>query len=493
LADSKRLLKHVLIYGSGVWAGKAIGFIMIPIYTRALTPSDYGVLELASRTTDIVAVMLGMGLASALFRFHAEGKSEAECDRVVNTAVTFAGVIGLIAAVFLAGAAAPISKIVFGSIRYIFYLKLALIAMVLELSTMVPMALLRIHERSGLYTAINLTRLGTALCLNIYLVVMRRMGVLGVLTSNVAGISLVLLILIIGTRHYWKPKIDSRILKGMLAYSLPLVPSSLAMFILNFGDRYFLRSCCSLKVLGIYSLGYKLCLVMPGLVMEPLGLAWSAVVFPVAARSDAERVYGRYFNVYMFCVVFFSLALAALSRDLISVMADPGYIDAWKIVPIVLLGFFAWASVNVFEIGVFLEKKTYYRTFSCLIGAAVAMGTYAYLIPRYAAMGAAWATVSSFFAMSVATYFFARKLHPIRYDLRRMALLVGMAIAVYGLTALVPGQGKVSAIALRSIAVLLFPAILYAAGYFEPENIAAAKGAVKSVLRTPAALIRSSR
>ena len=55
----RKLARHILIYGSGVWAGKAIGFIMIPVYTRALNTADYGVLELASRTTDIAALVLG--------------------------------------------------------------------------------------------------------------------------------------------------------------------------------------------------------------------------------------------------------------------------------------------------------------------------------------------------------------------------------------------------------------------------------------------------
>lgn len=473
--SSRKLIKHILIYGSGVWAGKAIGFIMIPVYTRALRPSDYGALELASRSIDIAAMVLGLGMVAAVMRFHADVSSELEREEVIRTAVVFVAIVGLTASAVLAWMATPLSAVIFGTQRYAFAFRLALIAMGLELATAVPLALLRVHERSVLFAGVNLGRLLIGLGLNIYLVVLRRMGVVGVFTSNLIGVSVVLLVLIVATRRYWRLSINHQVLRRMLAYSLPLVPSSLAMFVLNFGDRYFLRSYWGLDVLGVYALGYKLCLVMPALVMEPLGLAWSAVVFEVANREDCDRVYVRYFNGYMFCVAFFSVALAALSRDVIAVMADAGYRGASAVVPVVLLGFVAWASVNVFEIGALLSKRTWLRTVSSMVAAVAAMVAYAVLIPLFGAMGAAWATVIGFTAMSVTSYVTSAKARPIPYDMKRAGKLMALGVLVYGVSALVPGVGLKSALG-RVLAVATFPVLLYLAGYFEPENVAAVLG-----------------
>jgi O-antigen/teichoic acid export membrane protein len=475
----RTLMKHIAIYGSGVWAGKAIGFIMIPFYTRALNPADYGALELASRSIDIAALVLALGMVAALIRFHAEVRSDAEREKVIRTAVVFLGIMGLAASGLCAWMAAPLSALIFGTSRYAFAFRLALIAMGLELATAVPLALLRLHERSALFAGVNLGRLLIALGLNIYLVVMRRMGIVGVFTSNLIGVSVVLVVLIAATRRYWRFSIDYGMLKRMLAYSIPLVPSSLAMFVLNFGDRYFLRSYWGLHVLGVYALGYKLCLVMPALVMEPLGLAWSAVVFEVANRDDADRIYARYFNGYMFCVAFFSVALAALSRDVVGVMADAGYRGASAVVPVVLLGFVAWASVNVFEIGALLSKRTWLRTLSNSVAAVAAIVAYAILIPRFGAMGAAWATVIGFAAMSVTSYITSARAHPIPYDLRRAAGLLVLGVVTYGASTLVPGVGLESAIG-RVLVVATFPVLLYLAGYFEPENVAAVLGKRKA-------------
>jgi O-antigen/teichoic acid export membrane protein len=486
--DFRGLLKHTLIYGSGVWAGKLIGFVMIPVYTRVLKPSDYGVLEMITRATDAIGLVLGMGLAAALIRFHAEGKSDKERARVINTAIAFAGGIGLAAAIVLGASSNAIAGLMFSSARYALCVRLALIAMGMELCTVAPLALLRIHERSGLFAALGVGRLVVALSLNVYLVVILRMGVLGLMISNLIGVSFVMAVLVVAVGRSWRPALDSRLLRAMLAYSLPLVPCSFAMFVLNFGDRFFLRACCGLDVLGVYSLGYKLCMVMPGLVMEPIGLAWSAVVFTLADRDDARRIYARYFNGFTFCVVFFGLWLSAISRDVIRVMADRSYWDAYRIVPVVMLGLCAWGASNVFETGILVSKRTYYRTIGHLMSAAIVAAAYLLLIPRFGQMGAAWATVVGFTAMATATYSFSQRVYRIPYDLRRGLLLLGIACGLYAISRLLPGVG-LALIAPRTLIVLALPVILYELGYFGQEDISAARGVARSVLHRAAAAV----
>ena len=488
LLDFRTLLKHTLIYGSGVWAGKLIGFVMIPVYTRALRPSDYGVLELISRTTDIIALVLGMGMASALIRFYADGKNDKERARIADTALAFAGGVGLAAAIGFGASSTAISELMFSSAKYALCVRLALIAMGAELCVVAPMALLRIHERSALFTSLVVGRVLVALSLNIYLVVFLQMGVLGIMISNLVGVTLTLAVLIVAVGRSWRPRVDSRLLRAMLAYSLPLVPCSFAMFMLNFGDRYFLRAYWGLQVLGVYSLGYKLCMVMPGLVMEPVGLAWSAVVFTLADRDDAPRIYARYFNAFMFCVVFLGLWLSAISRDLVQVMADRSYWEAYRIVPVVMLGLTAWAASSVFETGILLAKRTYYRTIGHLLSAAMVTGAYVLLVPRYGAMGAAWATVIGFVVMAAATYVFSQRLYPIPYDLRRGSLLMGVAIGLYSIAHLLPGAG-IALVLPRTLVVLTCPFILYVMGYFAREDISAVKGVVTSALHKAAAAV----
>jgi glycosyltransferase involved in cell wall biosynthesis len=65
-----RLVKHTGIYGLGTILSRSVGFLLIPLYTRFLTPADYGVLELLDLTMFFSGIFCMMGISAAVFRFY---------------------------------------------------------------------------------------------------------------------------------------------------------------------------------------------------------------------------------------------------------------------------------------------------------------------------------------------------------------------------------------------------------------------------------------
>ena len=68
--DLKKLLKHSAVYGTGTVMGKLVGFIMLPIYTRFLTPEDYGTYQLLVFTSNIISMVIAVGISHAVLRFY---------------------------------------------------------------------------------------------------------------------------------------------------------------------------------------------------------------------------------------------------------------------------------------------------------------------------------------------------------------------------------------------------------------------------------------
>ena len=93
---SKKMISHGGIYLLGNILSKAVSFIMLPIYTRCLTPADYGILELLSLVIDFVAVILGMRISQAIFRFYSEYDDQEQKNSVVATAIMMIGVFNLV-------------------------------------------------------------------------------------------------------------------------------------------------------------------------------------------------------------------------------------------------------------------------------------------------------------------------------------------------------------------------------------------------------------
>ena len=83
----KDLSKQSIIYGLGSVTTQALGFILLPIYTRHLPLADYGVLSLLMVTLNIAVVLIQVGLGSAIFREVVY--QESEQNRVLSTTLFF--------------------------------------------------------------------------------------------------------------------------------------------------------------------------------------------------------------------------------------------------------------------------------------------------------------------------------------------------------------------------------------------------------------------
>ncbi|MDI6722916.1 MAG: oligosaccharide flippase family protein, partial [Candidatus Aenigmarchaeota archaeon] len=93
--ETKIIAKHSFVYMLGAILSRAIGFLMIPIYTQFLIPADYGVIQLLALTTDVIGTVISVGISSAMYRFYFDYDTEKERNEVVSTAILSFGIIGL--------------------------------------------------------------------------------------------------------------------------------------------------------------------------------------------------------------------------------------------------------------------------------------------------------------------------------------------------------------------------------------------------------------
>jgi O-antigen/teichoic acid export membrane protein len=190
-SEYRTIGKHALIYGSGVVLGKLAGFVMLPVYTRYLTPADYGVLELLSMTIDVIGMIAGVGLGAGVFKYYSQLQDPAERRTLLSTvALAGAGLAGTTAllGILLSG---PLAGLVFKGGGNPDYFRAYFLIYFLQSVAAPAWLLMRIQQRSVLFVAVNFVKLVLALALNIYFVVVRRMGMEGVILSNalVAGVA----------------------------------------------------------------------------------------------------------------------------------------------------------------------------------------------------------------------------------------------------------------------------------------------------------------
>jgi O-antigen/teichoic acid export membrane protein len=210
------------------------------------------------------------------------------------------------------------------------------------------------------------------------------------------------------------------------------------------------------------------------LVTGPLMLIWTTYIFEIAKRPQAPAIYARALTYYALAAVAFALPLCLFGRELLALVATPHYLAAYRVIPLVALGFGFLGCASVMEVGIYLRRRTGVRLGNMATAAAANLGLNWLLVPRLGGRGAAWAAMGALGLLAVLTYVTCRRLYPVPYELGRLARLAAVTAGAWlaysqGAVAL-PGGAQVAA----KLAILAaVPVALYAVGFFLPSERAA--------------------
>lgn len=465
------VFRHALVYGAASLTTSLIGFLMIPVYTRYLSPADYGVLELLQLASNVISIIMAIGFSGAVLRFYFQHDTEDDRREVVSTALIAILTLGVGATLLLLTQTAWLARVVLGKPDYGRLVAVMVLANFFAITLIVPLAYLRALRRSGLYAGVMLGRLVLGLTLNIVFVVVLRMSVLGVLLSGLIVAFVSSVGLVGGTLRSVGLKLSRAKFDEMAVYGGPLVPASLSMFVLHFADRFFLQRMTDLNQVGLYALGYRFAMMLPVLVIEPFALIWGAAMFVIARREDAREVCARLFTYFFFVATAFALGVSLVIKDTIKVVATPKFLAAHSVVPVVLVGLLCLAASQFFETGVHLSKRTIFRAAAVGSAAAINLLLNVLLIPKYGMMGAAWATLFSFAALAAMSYVFGQRLYHIPYEFPRLAKLVAAAALIYWASTWLRIESVAASTAARTGLLALYPGLLYVLGFYQQDEL----------------------
>jgi O-antigen/teichoic acid export membrane protein len=253
----------------------------------------------------------------------------------------------------------------------------------------------------------------------------------GILKSAVISQGLLFFLMLIPFSKSIVRSIKREYVTRMLSFGLPLVPSALAMWILTLLDRYFLKVFTSMEVVGIYSLGYKVAMIMSMLIVIPFSMAWGPLMLKWKNEDRSKVLYSKTFKYYAIVGFFFVLSLSLLSKELIQIMTTSPYYSAYRIVFLIALSYMFHGFYMIFTAGCTFYRKTFY--FAIATGSAALLNTVLniVLIPHFQMMGAAAATAISYFSMMILMYFFSERFYHIPFEFRSAIKLGFITTALF--------------------------------------------------------------
>ena len=471
-------VRHSVVYGLGSMAVKALGFLMLPFYTRYLLPSDYGVLEILDLSISLLGMFLNMGITAALLRSYAAAETAERKRQVVSTAFLVTAATGLITLLVSVGLVSPISRLLLGPTVPSRYLLLSLCSFVLAYIANLPRTYLRAIEASGAFVVVDVVVLFLNLLLNIYFSAVLKMGLAGILLSSLVVAGLQVVVLSAWTLHRVGIGFSRKLMQEMARFGLPLILSNLAIYTLNFSDRFFLQHLQSLDVVGIYAVGYKFGYMLNYLLVQPFFVMWQSRMYLIHAEPDHVRIFGQIFVLYSALLTYGALGLSVFSAETVRAMVDARFQSSQEVIPLVTAAYLFCGVGYFLQLGMFLAGKTYLVGIVSAGAAVLNLGLNYLLVLHFGMIGAAWATLLSFMAITVGNYWLSQKAFPIPLAIGRVARIIALAVGFYLVARSLPSASLAFVLVAKTTLLLIFPVALWNARVFsaaEMETLTATK------------------
>jgi O-antigen/teichoic acid export membrane protein len=344
-----RLAQNIVVYALGSMFPQAINILLLPVFTRYLSKSEYGILSYTTALCAFLFVAGNLSIHSYIIRHYFDCKTEEDRQGLFGTIFTFLITYNLL----LLGAELllfpEICKYFDIQVPFEPYVRLALLNNFFEVMSSIPLVFFRVNQEAGRFTALTSSQVILSSGLSLYLVVHEHMGVLGryygLLGANAVMFVLYLIIILRISRLAW----DVRQLKKALLFSLPLVPAMFFSSLTTMSDRLILERYVSLSQMGIYTVGFAIGYGLSYLT-NAIYRAVEPEVYQIAADSDFDKKMANLKRYVVIAIVVSGFIMIALSREVVTLLAAPNFYESYKIaaliaVAMILQGMSTWEEL----------------------------------------------------------------------------------------------------------------------------------------------------
>ena len=422
-----RLFSNTLIFTVGKFVSKLIVIFMLPFYTSYLTSAEYSTADLITNLCNLLIPMACLGVSEGIFR----GAASKNVDK--ESFFTNGALLMIIGSAFFL-ALSPILNLFDYFNEYIWLIILYVLAS--NIHSVCSQYVCAIG-RTKLFAGQGVLNTMLTVLLNILFLVGFDMGINGYVLSIVLAdfLSTVFLVFVAKLYRAFIPKkIDKQILKELLRFCLPLIPSTVFWWITGVSDRYMVAYFCSDEINGLYAAAYKIPTLLTYVVII-FNDAWKlSAVAESDNREECAKFYSGVFKYYI-AVMFSGGAILAVGAQIFSkILFAESYFSAWIYIPILSVATVFTALDTFLGSAYFTVKRTGMSFWTSFIGALLNVALNVILIPSDSiiggAVGASIATMISYFTVFVIRAVTMRKFIPFRMYPVRLIINTLMITAI---------------------------------------------------------------
>lgn len=435
----KGLSKDTLIYGVGSVIQKIIGFVLLPFYTRALSPSEYGVLDALTTLTFFLSTIFGLGISGATSRYFFIAEGEVEKKKLLYTSATIRLISYSIPLLILVFFSSKISMLLFSTEEYSLVIKVAGFLLFFAAQQDIQSAIFRFYREPVKFTFVVIIKTILYPVSGIVLVVILHWGVLGATLANlITSVITMAFAYFYFIRKQYVRQFSWVWAKKMLKFGFPLIFFSILSWVNAVSDRFFLLYYKDLSQIGLYSIGNTFSQPI-SLINGALTLSAFVLIFSLYGEENGDdkpktKVFlTKIWYIYLAITVSTACIISIFSYDLVLFITTPAYIDGISALPFLLFSQILYMGTELTGNGMTLKEQSKPYIWIMLIAAATNFGLNFYFVPNFGFVGAAITTIISNVVNFIISYYWSQKVFYIKRSFTKPAIyiLIGLSISIF--------------------------------------------------------------
>ena len=442
---------NALFYVCGGSFPQILNFFLLPIYSRLLTPHDFGILGYVASISAFITITNCLSLNSYYLRYYFQAEDKKEFTGTLHYFLILSNFLFVLLEALLLSAVFPYFNI---KVPFYPYMFLGLAECFFTGFSIIPLRFFRLEFRAGTYVSCSLAQVLLTQGLSLYLIYFQKMGAEGRLLGGALSAGIMAIFYLLSSRVYARITINRGIVAQGLRFSIPLMFGACADTILSISDRVILERFVPISSLGIYSIAFTLASAAM-LIIRAFSFVVEPMVYKVADSPTFLADYLRLKDYFLFVVLVVVSAIIIFAREIVDIFLTPSFSQAANLLPIIAFSSVFLAARDNLGLLLMLKARTFSISTISLISAILNIILNLIFIPIYGIYAAAGTSVFSCLVSFILAFLISRTEMKaslnIGKDLLSLFVLLLTAVGVFAINPLVLADRVVAKLVLFAL------------------------------------------
>ncbi|MBE9913888.1 oligosaccharide flippase family protein [Paenibacillus donghaensis] len=469
--DNPKMLSSGAVYFCSSVLTQLVNLLLIPLYTRNLTQDQFGQYDLLLSVQMLLSLLIALGVHSGMIRFFNEFENKRELR---NTALTFAMLWGAVC-ILGAWALSPLlSPLAFDhSADAVLFIPYVVMISVFSCLNLIYSSFYSMQFKAMKSSSIQFSVVLSTLLFALYFFLARGQGIIGIFTSQLLANMLVFGVLFVLNLGTFRFALEKKQLRHMLRYGTGLLLGDISAWVLSLSDRFLIKGYMNLSSVAVYSIGYKIGMLINPAFIAPFMSVFTAFKFKAYKDEDGPEKIRKMFRIYNFLGWLCVLGLSLFAHVGVRLVATAEYEAAGYLIPLIAFSYFLSGSVAFYSLGLHIANKMRTNYLISILAAVINVICNLVLIPWLGIYGSALATVISYAVTNAVFYHYGSKYYPLGLSVffpYKYLILYVPVYALYALCMQLPLSLPLE-IGLNMLLVLIFTAASLLFGFINRHEL----------------------